>query len=259
MDDNQISLISLGIAFIPVCVAIIILKKARTNYTYNIYAIVRMIVQLIAIGYVLSAVFSTNNSIVVLLIIITMLILSSSIAMRTMIKKDIRTGYRAFMVALVAILFGAGVPLVFLTQYVLHIIPWYNPSSIIPLAGMLLFNALNAISLAMDRYQSELSNNTTIIEAEKKAMSTAMIPITNSFLAAGIVSLPGFMTGQILSGVDPLIAVRYQIIILCMIFSSQVFSVFIFLQLFKRKKPRQIARQIARHIVYYKKPLLTLP
>lgn len=236
MNDNQISILSLGLAFIPVLIAIILLRKVKTNYKDKIYAILRMIVQLIAIGYVLSAVFSTDNNMLVLLIIVIMLIVSSGIAMRAMIKKDIRTGYRFFIVAFIAILFGAGLPLAFLTQYILHITPWYNPSSIIPLAGMLFFNALNTISLSMDRYQSELSNNTTIPEAEKKAMSTAMIPITNSFLAAGIVSLPGFMTGQILSGVDPLIAVRYQIIILCMIFSSQVFAVFIFLQLYKRKK-----------------------
>ena len=51
-------------------------------------------------------------------------------------------------------------------------------------------------------------------------MNAALIPITNSLLAAGLVALPGMMTGQILSGVAPLVAVRYQILVMCMIFGA---------------------------------------
>ena len=64
------------------------------------------------------------------------------------------------------------------------------------------------------------SNSAAYRDARRIAMSTASIPMTNSLLAVGLVSLPGMMTGQILSGVTPLIAVRYQILAMCMIFGS---------------------------------------
>jgi putative ABC transport system permease protein len=61
------------------------------------------------------------------------------------------------------------------------------------------------------------------------AMRAALIPITNSLFAVGLVSLPGMMTGQILSGISPIIAIRYQIMVMCMIFSAVGLSSAIFL------------------------------
>ena len=71
-------------------------------------------------------------------------------------------------------------------------------------------------------------------QAREIAFKACMIPQINSLLAVGLVSLPGMMTGQILSGVDPLIAVRYQIMIMTMILSSAGISAIIYFLLKKK-------------------------
>ena len=106
------------------------------------------------------------------------------------------------------------------TQGVLDLSPWHDASVVIPLAGIALANSMNTVSLAAERFRAERRRGAAYQNARHIAMSTALIPMTNSLLAVGIVSLPGMMTGQILSGVTPLIAVRYQILVMCMIFGS---------------------------------------
>jgi len=108
--------------------------------------------------------------------------------------------------------------------------PWYSPNIVIPLAGMIFANCMNGISLAAERLESELKQGKTYEEAKVVALRTSLIPITNMLLAVGIVSLPGMMTGQILSGVSPMIAVRYQVMVMCMLFGSTGISVAVFLQ-----------------------------
>ena len=93
---------------------------------------------------------------------------------------------------------------------------------------------MNTISLAGERYYAELKTNDNRV-ARNTAFQAAMIPITNSLFAVGLVSLPGMMTGQILSGTDPLIAVRYQIMVMCMILGSGGISTALFLHLLIKK------------------------
>ncbi len=89
----------------------------------------------------------------------------------------------------------------------------------IPLAGMAFANAMNSVSLASERLQAEIDNGNSGIKARNTAFQASLIPTINSLFAVGLVSLPGMMTGQILSGVSPLIAVRYQIMVMCMLFA----------------------------------------
>ncbi len=140
-----------------------------------------------------------------------------------------------FMVVLISLLVGGSTTLILVTQAVLDFEPWYKPQFIIPLAGMILANSMNSISLAAERYFDEIGRGVTFIEARNIAFRTAMIPIINSLFAVGLVSLPGMMTGQILSGVDPLIAVRYQIMVMAMIFGAGGISSAVCLTLFVRK------------------------
>jgi len=88
-----------------------------------------------------------------------------------------------------------------------------------PIAGMVYANSMNSISIAAERFEQEI----------KISLKTSLIPKINSFLAVGLVSLLGMMTGQILSGIDPLVAVRYQIVIMAMIFGSAGISVILYL------------------------------
>ncbi|MEP2507721.1 MAG: ABC transporter permease, partial [Reichenbachiella sp.] len=138
-----------------------------------------------------------------------------------------------FLKALASIVVGAVAVLILITQGVLMLDPWYLPQYLIPLAGMIFANAMNSVSLAGERLTSELSRGVDYTEARNTALRAALIPITNSLFAVGLVSLPGMMTGQILSGVSPLIAVRYQIMVMCMAFGSAGISVALFLVLVK--------------------------
>ena len=90
------------------------------------------------------------------------------------------------------------------------------------------------MSLAAERLYAELEHGDNWQQAKIVACQAAMIPVINSLLAVGLVSLPGMMTGQILSGVSPLIAARYQIMVMCMIFASAGISTAIFLSLIQK-------------------------
>ena len=98
---------------------------------------------------------------------------------------------------------------------------------------MIFANSMNAVSLAAERLFAEMERGVSFKEARKKALQAALIPITNSLFAVGLVSIPGMMTGQILSGVSPFIAARYQIMVMCMIFGSAGLSTALFLWLAK--------------------------
>ena len=134
-----------------------------------------------------------------------------------------------FKYALISIIIGGGSTLVLVSQLVLKLSPWYLPQYMIPIAGMIFASSMNGVSLAGERLIAELNRDRSYTEAKGIALRAALIPITNSLFAVGLVSLPGMMTGQILSGISPLIAVRYQIMVMCMIFSAVGLSSFLFL------------------------------
>jgi len=115
----------------------------------------------------------------------------------------------------------------------LQLDPWYQPVYMIPLAGMIFATSMTNISLALERLYAELDNGVAFSTARNTAFRTSMIPVINSLFAVGVISLPGMMTGQILSGVSPLIAVRYQIMVMCMIFGAAGLSTICFLWLLR--------------------------
>ena len=227
MNDSvlTIPLGQLALAFVPVLMVLVILYRWSLGTGTAVYALARMLGQLLVIGYLLSYLFATESATVVLLVLAVMVFASSWIALRT-VSNDRVALYRT---SVVSVLVGGGLPLVIVTFGVLRLDPWYLPRYAIPLAGMIFANSMNSISLAADRMQGELVHGGPWIEARNAAMHAAMIPNINSLLAVGLVSLPGMMTGQILSGISPLIAVRYQIMVMCMIFASAGISAALFL------------------------------
>jgi ABC-type iron transport system FetAB permease component len=101
---------------------------------------------------------------------------------------------------------------------------------LIPLAGMTASNAMNTLSLTIERFDHERrSNNYTV--SRNAAFQTAMIPQVNAFMAVGLISLPGMMTGQVLAGIDPTIAARYQIVVMCLIFGASGIAAACYLRL----------------------------
>jgi len=227
---NAIELIpfpKLALAFLPVAIVIVILWKWKTGFKNSIYAMARMVIQLLLIGYALTFIFGTQSSWMVLAVLSVMLLSASWISLRTIEMKRIHLISKSF----IAILVGGGSILFVITQGVLELQPWHLAHYMISLAGMIFANAMNSISLAGERLQSEISRNEPYEKARLTAFQASLIPITNSLFAVGLVSLPGMMTGQILSGVSPFIAVRYQIMVMCMMFGSAGISSAIFLHL----------------------------
>jgi putative ABC transport system permease protein len=126
--------------------------------------------------------------------------------------------------------------LAIVTQVVIGVEPWFSPRYVVPLGGMVVTGAMNAVSLAAERFQAELARDEPFPVARRSAFITALIPITNMLFAVGVVSLPGMMTGQILSGVSPLIAAKYQIVVMAMFFGTSGIAAAIYLQLEMRRR-----------------------
>ena len=235
MTVQTISLSQLFISFIPVFIVILILWKWQLEAGKAVYAMFRMLAQLLLIGYVLVFIFSTDSSWLILGVLFLMIVASSLISLNTcQNKKQIH-----YIYAFVSILIGGGSSLLVIILWVLNLQPWYVPNYVIPLAGMVFANAMTSISIAIERYEAELSNGSAIDKAKISAFQASMIPVINSLFAVGLVSLPGMMTGQILSGVSPFIAARYQIMVMCMVFSSAGLTTACFLYLINRYHTKQ--------------------
>ena len=235
MINNSIQTIPLSnivLAFIPVVLVLIILYRWSLGYGNAVYAVIRMLVQLLLIGYLLSYIFETKNQWVVVAVLLMMIFISSWIALQT-VSRDRRQ--QLYKYALYAVALGGTPVLALMTMAVIEVEPWYQPSQVIPLAGMVFANAMNSVALAVERMEAEFDRNVAYAEARVIALRAAMIPVINSLFAVGLVSLPGMMTGQILSGVSPLIAARYQIMVMCMVFGSAGITAALFLILAKRK------------------------
>ena len=227
----QITPVDLAVAFIPVLITLVIIFYWAKSVKSALIALFRMLIQLMLIGYALNFIFNANSQWLILLVLIFMLVMASWISLNAL-PVDKRP---LFFYSISAILCGGGLNLVFITQGVLHIDPWYQPQIIIPIAGMIFSNSMNAVSLAGERLFSELEHKIDYLDARNTAFQASMIPIINSLLAVGLVSLPGMMTGQILAGTEPVIAARYQIIVMCMIFSSAGISAALFLHLIRHQ------------------------
>ena len=232
MNVEFLSVQQLAVAFIPAAVVVVLMWRWGHGYGRALQAIARMLLQLLLIGYVLVYIFQTESGLIISGVLTIMLFAASWIALNTV---DLPKA-ALFLASLVSVLLGGGATLVLITQGVLKLEPWYLPSYIIPLAGMIFAASMTNISLALERLHAELQNGGTFEHARDIAFRTSMIPVVNSLLAVGLISLPGMMTGQILSGVSPLIAVRYQIMVMCMIFGAAGLSTICFLILVRKTK-----------------------
>ena len=224
---NIIPLSNLAIAFIPVVIVILIMLRWSLNATDGIVAVGRMLLQLLLIGYLLNWIFAAESALIVLVILSVMLCAASWIALRPLKEP----GWKEFRRALAAILIAGCLTLFLVTGLVLETDPWYAPRQVIPLAGMIFAGAMNAVSITAERLAAELDRGAEPDTARRQAFQAGLIPLLNSLLAVGLVSLPGMMTGQILSGIEPLIAARYQIVVMCMITGAAGMAAAIYLQL----------------------------
>ena len=190
-------------------------------------AAVRMVLQLLLIGVILARVFALASPPVTLLVILVMVAIGGrEVAVRPE-QRLVKWGN--FTVGLSAVAFATGLTSVLALTTALRPDPWYAARYAIPLAGIVLGNVLNAASLALDALLSSVVREKASIEAQlclgatarqamgkllRAAMRRGLLPVVTSMSASGVVTLPGIMTGQILAGIDPMEAVKYQILLM---------------------------------------------
>ncbi len=208
-----------------------------------IIATLRMTFQLILAGYILEYVFNTNSLLFTLLIIALMEIVAVFNIFRVVDLELSRTMKQTIGFSIFAGTIGS---LFFFIFFVIGDSPWYNPRYLIPIGGMLMGNSTNGIALGItgllkgidekrDRIEALLMIGAEPYDAIKDiingSFSSSILPLLNSMIGAGIVVLPGMMTGQILSGESALIAIKYQIIVYLGIMASVTITTLIFLSI----------------------------
>ena len=207
---------------------------------------VRTFIQLLAVGYLLRYVFALDA----VWAVFGMLLLMTAAAARAALARQTRRPRSFAGITFLSMVVSAGIVTAIVTQVILQVEPWHAPRYLIPITGMILGNCLNGISLGLDRLLGELSSQRGRIEALqclggtawessrhvlREALRSAMIPTINSLMVVGIVSLPGMMTGQILSGTDPLVAVKYQIVVMMMLAAGTAIGSLLLLLLAHRR------------------------
>ena len=227
----ELSTVDLVIAATLVLLLALLSLRLQSNISQQlIIASIRTAVQLTLIGLVLKVLFANVSLGWVMLLSMVMLLVAGR---EVMARQERRfTGWWGYAVGTFSMFLSSFAVTVFALVVILGEDPWYTPQYAIPLLGMLLGNTMNGIAIAMDRLTHTAWEQRGIIEARlmlgerwdeaiseyrRQAIRSGMIPIINAMAAAGIVSLPGMMTGQILAGAPPVEAVKYQILIMFLI------------------------------------------
>ncbi len=205
-----------------------------------VIAAIRTVVQLLLIGLVLKALFAQVNLLYVAALSIFMLLVAGHEVMARQQRRF--GGLWGYGLGTLSMFISSFTLTVYALIVVVSTDPWYTPQYAIPLLGMMLGNTMTGVSLALDKLTTTAWQQRAVIEARlilgqdwrtaigditRDSVRIGMIPMINAMAAAGIVSLPGMMTGQILSGTEPLEAVKYQILIMFLITAGTGFSAII--------------------------------
>ncbi|EHQ51867.1 hypothetical protein ECTPHS_04184 [Ectothiorhodospira sp. PHS-1] len=197
----------------------------------------RTVVQLLLIGLVLKTLFEHAALHWVAIMALVMLL----VAGREVVARQGRrfTGWWAYGIGTLAMFVSAFTATVFALTVIIGPAPWWEPQYAIPLLGMLLGNTMTGIALGLDRLTQSAWQQRRVIEGRLilgqtwteairdirlDAARSGLMPIINAMAAAGIVSLPGMMTGQILAGTPPMEAVKYQILVMFLITAGTGFG-----------------------------------
>lgn len=239
----DIPVLQLACAFLYAVAVIFIMRwMGIPREMQVVVASLRMTVQLIAAGYVLIYLFDYST---VWLILLVLLVMESFAVYNAIRRTNLSLSPAIKRIIAVAIPAGTLVSLVFFLFVVVGGESWQDPRYVVPLAGMIIGNAMTGVSLGANRLVDGIRTQRTAIETAlmlgatpqvatrqvvRNAFDAAILPTINSMVGIGIVALPGMMTGQILAGTSPLIAIKYQVAIMLGIMGSVSFSVLIFVE-----------------------------
>lgn len=248
---NLISLTAVDLFLAALLVVALAGLSARLKLGLSMQLIVaalRTTAQLLIIGLILKTVFTEARLSWVVLITLVMLgVASWEILARQ--KRKLK-GIWGFSVSALSLFVSSFLITIVALVLIVKVDPWYTPQYAIPLLGMLLGNTMNGIALGMDRLIQTAWQQRFVIEQRlmlgeravdairdirHDSVRAGMIPIINAMAAAGIVSLPGMMTGQILAGSDPIEAVKYQILVMFLITAGTGFGVIAVLHLISNR------------------------
>lgn len=243
-DVIDLQLWQLVSAYVFIVILLIIVKLRGISREKEILiSSVRMTIQLVLVGYILTYLFENVNVVYTIVILIIM----ETFAINNIFKrtKDKLSNSLKKIIA-VSMIIGTLSCLLYFIFIVINVSPWYDPRYFIPIAGMVIGNTMTAISLGVTRLINGINTQKHLVESAlmlgatpkmatkeiiDNTFDSAILPTINSMVGMGIVFLPGMMTGQILSGVPPTSAIEYQIAIMLGILGSVAISVIIFLQL----------------------------
>ena len=193
-------------------------------------AALRGAVQLMLVGLVLKQLFAQANPVLIGLIV---LVMWSAAGWEVQSRQKRRyTGPWGYGIGTLSLFLSSFSVTLLALLVIIQVEPWYQPRYLIPLLGMLLGNTMSGMAIALDQLTRQAWDARGCIEARlllgatweeaiadlrREALRSGLIPIVNAMAAAGLVSLPGMMTGQILAGSPPLEAAKYQLLILFLI------------------------------------------
>ena len=236
-DIIKLNLMQFSLVYLLLIIVLAIMKKCHINQTrLLITASIRMTIQLVIAGLILTYIFKNPHPIFTILYLIFMI--GFAIYLVLIKNKELNKKFK-FIIAVSLAGSGLIIIIFFISTIIgVHIL---NPQYTIPISGMVIGNAMTGITLGLKVFKENIENQRSKIESlinmavtpEKilipfvsNALETALLPTINSMLGMGIISLPGMMTGQILSGTLPMTAIFYQIAILIAISTVVCLSVF---------------------------------
>lgn len=235
MNQHNITNESLALALMLVVIALLVSSKERLGLEKDIiWSVARAIVQLVIVGYVLKYIFDLNNQWLTVLMVLFICVNAALNA-----KKRSRAIDRGFLISFIAITSGTTLTL---TILLLSGAIEFMPMQVIPISGMIAGNAMVAVGLCFSNLNQRFSDNRQKIEemlslgASAKRASTsivrdsiraAMIPTVDAAKTVGLVSLPGMMSGLIFAGIDPVKAIKYQIMVTFMLLGTASLSTII--------------------------------
>lgn len=230
----DLSISSILVLILAICSSRIGIGLARPL----IISALRCVIQLLLVGMVLRHLFASSSIIPLIIMALVMLAVAGhAVCARQQRRLE---GWWTYGITTLSMLISSFAVTVFALHTIIQPLPWYQPQYAIPLLGMLLGNTMNGIAISIDRLTDTAWQQKTIIEQRlalghsareaikginRASIRSGMIPIINSMATTGLVSLPGMMTGQILAGSPPLMAVKYQILILFLITAGTGFGV----------------------------------
>ena len=211
-----------------------------------LWGTVRAFAQLFLVGYVLDVVFALDRPLLVLAVFVFMVFWAAHAVRGRVRDPQVAVFAPTFLSMVISYLAVT----ILVTAVIVRVDPWWTPQYFIPLGGMIAGNSMNAISVCLERLltglrerresiELALSLGATYREATADLLADAvragMIPSINALMTVGLVSLPGMMTGQILAGVTPVSAVKYQIVVMLMLVASTAIGAVVVASVVRRR------------------------